>query len=428
MITAQRRWAGNGLGALPIAGPPALLTQTAIVIAVVAAGYAIAQRSELSLALAGAVVAVIAPPWVLLAGAIVAQDVLPREPIVGQLILSDLCLMAFVMRWAIARVIDSDRARLTRSRYLWLGGFLAWAWLGVVVGGSPTATALGRVTLYGAVFVAASTDRRLARPLLQLLALYAAFEAFLSLTGFTSSTGLRLLGFYGDPGVFGALMLAGVAGSMVLPFRLRLFTMPLVVSAGILTFTRATWVAMAIQGALILLPRVRRRRALIAALVAVVVALAFWAAPIVTERFGLNPHSVPLRVSSWQRAVELIRDEPVNGHGWDVGGTLGRGVAPYNLWLNTAASTGVVGALLLTGFLAAVVRDLVRVRNRVAQAGLIYVVAFLVLSLQTMTIHAAGTVTIAFFSVAGVCLAVAKQPLGPSDPRRGTSERPEADV
>jgi O-antigen ligase len=376
---------------------------------VTALGYLMATQPVIGMGSAAAVLGILAPRWTLLATAIVAQDVIPRTLIIGPFLLSDLALLLFVSRWAAGRTLGIDREPLTRPWHLWLFAFVGWAWLSLFLVDAPTATALERVTLYAAVFVAASTDRRLAKPVLIFLALYSAFQAVASLAGFTSHLGSRLLGFNGDPGVYGTLMLAGIAGSMVLPTKARFLTIPPAAIAAALTLTRATWVAGIVQAGLIVWPRHRRRQMVIGALVGIAVALAFWLAPVVTERFDLNPTSVELRVTSWHTALDLIESDPFLGHGWDVGGRSGRAAAPYNLWLNTAASTGILGAVLITGFLAMVLRELVRSSDPVAHVGVIYLAGFIVLSLQSMTINATGNRTIMFFTVTGSCVALARK-------------------
>jgi O-Antigen ligase len=375
-------------------------------------GYAIVRKPGLTVLAAGWTVSLLCPPWLLLGGAIVAQHLLPTQQVLGVLLVSDLLLIAFVARWVVVGV-TSREWDLPTGAGLWIVAFGVWAWLSMFATGSwQTASALERVTLYVLVFIAATAQPGLARRVFVIVALYATAESILALVHVTPQVeGSRLVGWYGDPGVLGALIAAGVAATMLLHRSARLAMLAVLLPAAFLTYTRATWVAVIVELAVIAFPFVRRRWVLLGGVIVAVVVAAAWVAPLITQRFELNPQSLPMRLSSWSRAVELTRSAPWFGQGWNVGGQFGVGQNPYNLWLNVAASTGILGALLITLALAIMVRDLARTSLPTAQAGLAFLAGFLVLSVQSMTFRAAGTVTIMFVALIGACLADAHRPV-----------------
>jgi hypothetical protein len=383
-----------------------------VILAVLAIGYVSAERPFGMAGLLGLVAALISPRWCLLGIAIASGHFLQGYQLPGGLIVSDLLLAVYVAR-VIASRLAGREAPFRWGWRGWLVAFVGWAWLSLIVTGSwVTATALARVTVYAVVFLLASQDRSLAKPLFRFVAAYATFEAVLALTGVIPPALGRLAGLYGDPGVFGLLMLAGIAGTFTLPRWLRAICLPLLILATFLTFSRNVWVAAIAMFAIVILPRIQRRFLLVVAIIGVICLVGYLAAAYVTSQFDLNPQSLPLRLRSWETAVGFIQDHPGFGLGWDLGGQFGHGTGvfpPYNLWLNVAASTGILGAVLLTIWLAFLVKTLAQASGILPRAGLLLTVAFLTNSIQAMSIYAAGTVAITFFILAAAAVAAAEK-------------------
>jgi hypothetical protein len=361
----------------------------------------------------GVASALLVPRWVLIAAAIVLTRALPGHTLAGPLQLADLGLTIYLLR-----VVGGA---LTRRPFVlghagvvsWLAGFLGWAWFSLAVSDSwGTAWALGRITLYGVVFAAASSDDRTGPPLVRFVALYAATEAVLGLLGLPPRPGVRIFGLYGDPSQTGLLKIAGLAAAKTLRPPVRAPVFLLILAALVLSLTRSIWIASTISLAVWAWPRLRRTLTRIAAIAALGVALGWWLVPIATGRLQLNPQSISLRGQSWMLGINLFLDKPIVGHGWAVGATqLPPGTPPpFNLWINVAASTGFIGALLLTLFLAMALRQLVGAGGRLTAAWVPYLVGFLVVSLGEMTVWATGPSTIEFFTLTGAVLGTIRPP------------------
>jgi len=372
-------------------------------------GLLIALSPALYAWILGVVVCFIGPRWLLLVAAVVAGFIVPTTPLVGKLIVTDLLLLGFVTRSVVARTLASEGWRFTTlNANWWLFLFLGWAWLSLALAGSSqTAPALGRITLYALVFATISDDDRPNRSILVSLALFAAVEAILALGGVTPRLGSRLLGFYGDPGVFGFLMMSGVAAAQILNKVARWLLTPILLLAMALTQTRGIWIAGAVVIAVLAVPHIQRRSLRIVTISIIVAAVAFWVQAELAPRLSLQPESLLVRVASWESAIALIESQPFTGYGWAVGiAEIPAGsVPPYNLWLNVAASAGIVGALLMTGFLASLVRELIKAAHRLPRLYLAFLAGFLVLSLGEMTLYAGSPSSIVFFVLGGSGLA-----------------------
>lgn len=357
-------------------------------------------------------VAAVAPRWLLLGGAIVLRFLLPDFTLGGQLIPSDLLLAAYIGR-QLYRVAPTAPRVLQEPHVRWLLAFLMWAWLSMAVVGSwSTGLALGRITLYALVFIIATTDDEVGPPLLRLLTIYAVVEAIMGVGGITARNGIRLLGSYGDPHQFGLLMLTGLAGTVAFPRKVRFVLFPILLLGLAGTFTRGLWLATAVGMLVMFVPHIGRRRLLLLAVAASLLAVFLVLEPLITQRFELDPGSSEFRVQTIDLGLAQIQAHPLFGVGWAVG-TLHLSdeiQAPYNLWVNVAASTGVLGAILFTVFLFLLARALASSRAHAARVGLVFLSGFLVLSLGEMLLYAnAPTSTIAFFILTGVGVAAARR-------------------
>ena len=105
--------------------------------------------------------------------------------------------------------------------------------------------------------------------------------------------------------------------------------------------------------------------------------------------------------------------------GWALGGLdFGERTTPYNLWVNLAASTGILGALFVTLALAALYRRLQACAHIAeVRAALVFLVSWCVLSVSVMTFYAASSGTILFFVMMGSALAL----VTPTAENRGAS-------
>jgi O-antigen ligase len=352
--------------------------------------------------------ALVLPPWMLLISSIILAHVLPGYTLVGALQGPDIALLLYLIRWS-AMVLARGRAGFQDRRVvLILALSVGWWWISLILSGSTgTALALTRITLYATVFAAATSEKGLGRALLAGVAVYAAIEAALSLVGVTLRVEGRLAGTYGDPGIFGLLMLAGIAAAGVLPRPMPLIARSLTIPALILTLTRGAWIAVAVSLLTIAWPHVNRRMVRLAAAGALVLALSWWLVPLATTQLGLDPRSLPIRVASWRAGLELAADEPITGHGWALGERFYSSgqPQPFNTWINVAASSGVIGAVILGAFVLRLLRILSRSEETVARSWFAYLAGFLTLSLGEMTIYATSPATILFFVLTGAVVA-----------------------
>lgn len=213
--------------------------------------------------------------------------------------------------------------------------------------------------------------------------------------------------FIGQPNLLGAVLALALpfpalaVAQLDLPRRLRLVSLvaSLVLGIGIVfTFSRGTWVALAIAFVLVGLVLGRRTLATSAALGAIALAIALvlprgillepgsqWAFDLGNATFGrlgALGEGKDLRFQFIQNAIPIIEDHPVLGTG---PGTYGGGVAARfgspdyarytagavpvnrtvdNYWLHAVVEFGLVGAALLAGMLALAVFELLRAARR----------------------------------------------------------------
>ena len=365
-----------------------------------------------------AIIAFICPRWLLLAGAIVTNRALVGYEVIGHLQAADILLLIFLLRWLSGMLASGVLRTPPRALTLWLGTFLLWAWISLVLASSwQTGWALGRITMYAAVFVAASMDAHSARPLLRFIAAYACLEALLALIGVTARVEGRLYGIVGDPVQTGLLMLAGLAAVRTLGMFPRRIAYVLLWATIVLTFTRSIWVASSVSLLVVAWPNLRTRLMRVAAVTLLALAASWWLIPVATTTFHLSSESIDLRVQSWTSGVHLVQSKPIVGNGWAIGTASDISTPPpFNLWINVAASTGIPGALLLTGFLVRLTASLAYSREALPRVWFQYVVGFLVLSLGEMTVWAAGSSTIEFFALTGAVVGALDTTL--ASPRR----------
>ena len=404
MIATERLRAGTGF--FPAAMGCSLAAAAAIY-------FIVSGNRLLGYAIVGIAAAAITPRSVLLAGAIVVRFLYPELVLAGELIPSDLLLGAFLARQGIRMLTPAIREGIFSSRHSQLLlAFLLWAWLGLLLVQSwETSLALGRITVYAAVFFALMTDETLGPPIFRMLSIFAVFEAVLGLAGITPRQEIRLLGHYGDPHQFGLLMLTGLAGTCVMRPSARRLIFPILLAGVVHSFTRGIWLSTTVGLLTLFAPQLTRKRAVFLGLAAALVVGFLAIEPLITSRLSLNPETKEYRLLTIDIAIDTIVDRPVFGAGWAVG-TLDLPediTPPYNLWINLAASTGILGAILFTAFLLALLRALAYSTQPVARGALMYLSGFLVLSLAEMLFYAnAPSSAMAFFIVTGAGVATAR--------------------
>jgi hypothetical protein len=372
------------------------LTVAAVVLSI-GFGGGVTTRPGLILLALSVLIAFLVPAWVPLTVALIGawfRSFVPELP--SGLLVSDVALGIFVLRVVAPLLLFGQDRRLQASSW-WLLAFLAWAWIAMLFNGGEEYLALARITEYGAVFVAASLTRGMSRPVFILAALAAATQVAIFL-----ASGVLAVG---DLHQFGQVGMAGIAGAQFIRHRLWRATLFLASLAGIvLCFRRGIWIAGAVEIGVLALPLLRRRegrvRLVLGMLLGIIVAVGMYQAQeTLTSRLGLNVKSIIIRQEGWSDAITAIRAEPLFGHGWAT--ALDGGQPAYNLFLNVAASVGIVGALLVIGFLAALALRLTVRAGRESRAVFAFLLGFLVLSMAEMTFYAAAAGTLAFFVLMG---------------------------
>jgi O-Antigen ligase len=396
-------------------------------LAVLALGYLAGRRPTVAAALIVAAVAVAVPRWMVVLAAIAIAQTLPGLTVPGLRVLEklsapDLLLGVVVVRWFFSAMRGRDSVRILSLPVVAIALFVAWAWGSLMLADSfATATALARITLYCALFIALTDDAEGGRSLLLGIIALAGVQAALILLGITKLDSGRVAGFYGDPQQAGLLLLAGLGLSQLLPPALAIPSGAANLIAIALTRTRSTSIGAIVALVTLVFPRLRRRMSRLAVAAAVVLLVGWLLIPLATQRLNLNERSIDQRTASWQSGVQIAAEHPLIGTGWSLGGDTPGSVAAtptYNLWINLAASTGLVGMLLFTTFLAATVGIVVRSQDKVALATLPYLMAFLAESMGEMTVYAASPGTITFFAVAGVAVAAASPATSSEEPLR----------
>ena len=172
-----------------------------------------------------------------------------------------------------------------------------------------------------------------------------------------------------------------------------------------LTQTRGIWFATAVMLAVWVQRRLSVGKVL--AIIVIGAVLGLQVVDRVTETLGLNPSSRDYRAESIEAGIRSGLAHPVLGSGWaavDRVDAQGRQIAsdaivlPYNLLINVFTSVGTLGVVLLLLWLVALLRLLTPGRG----APLLFVTAFLALSVSEMTLYAGSTLTVLFFVYAGI--------------------------
>jgi hypothetical protein len=385
-------------------------------------GYLILHRPALLVAFVLIGSGLVLPMWVPLLVALAAAWMRVLFPgLAAGLEISDVALAVFLCRWAFefaTRELPTQIPAATK----WLIVFFLWAWVAMELSHGAQVPALGRVTLYGLVFVAASLTPGLARPTFIGTTAILVGQMIAATAGWTQ-LGTSMTGFVGDPHQFGELGMASLAGAQLFRRRSsRLLLSSLSIAAMIFSFRRGIWIAGTIETGVILFAGARRRWQRVSvglAGAAILAILVFWFQQAFTPELGLEPGSLSLRVVSWQTGVALVSASPWIGSGWSAALPVGGAVVPYNLWINVAASLGIPAAILLAGFFLSLLHSFVRSAGAVATAAFAYLLAFLVLSLSEMTVYAAAPGTIAFFVLMGTAVAETS-PVRGFERRRGS--------
>lgn len=359
-----------------------------------ALGVAISYDDRVPLGMAVVAFLALVPKGWLLAGAIVSSRWLRSGVSV-----TDVLLVAWLVRTVLPRW-----PRLTHGSPLLLG-FLGWAWLGVaLVGGQPLA--LGRVTLYAVVALVAHRDRDEDRPpvLLAILA-YAAVELALTapdllrvVTG--DRTDVRILGAtVKDPHLFAFLLLAAYCilrfGAVHISGRvLRISLQALLMVGAMATMRRLVWLAILV---VLFLPRLRLRRPAHLVIASVAMAVMAWALYVPVTNYLDLSDSRPLRATANRTSLDQAAQHPLLGIGW---GSENRESAS-NLPVSLAATTGLLGAALLFGWLAAAGRRLWHAGRR---ATFWWLLALMTASVGSQPIYAGSMATIMLFVLVGLDL------------------------
>jgi len=344
--------------------------------------------------------ALLLPSWALLAVALVAIRDLPvpgfDATVMEPLRPADLLLMIWIIRHAVT-ARSGERLRLPSSALL-LAAFFVWSAATSLVHGAEI-TPLLRIALYAGIF-AVLAARPARGELYPAIVGYAVVEVVVSFPQW----GTRLIGVVtNDPQQLGMVVLAALA--LVLARRghgaLRPVLLALLAAAVVFGRTRGIWFAAAVLFALWLQPRLSRRRLLV--LIAVLLAVAFVLLDPLTSALGLNPESGQLRAMSISSGLDAVAQSPWIGHGWAPASdpaadpTETPAGPVYNLYVQLAVSTGLLGLGLWLAFQLRVLRSAAR-KDR---AAFLYLGAFSALSLTEATVYAGSLVTVLLFIFAG---------------------------
>ena len=387
--------ARGGLSSIGATG----LTIAALILSI-GFGVGVTTRPGLTILAISTVIAFLLPVWVPLAVALVAmwfRSLVPELP--SGLLLSDVAMGIFMLRWAAPWFLYERDKRLQTSTW-WLLAFLSWAWIAMLFNQGEEHLALARISAYGALFIATSVTRGVAKPLYILAALAAAIQVAVLV-----ASGVILVG---DPHQLGQIAMAGIAGAQFVRNKVWRSALFLLSLAGVaLCFRRGIWIAGAVEIGVLGLPLLRnrqgRKRLVLGVLVGAIAAFGMYQAQeALTARLGLNEESIVLRQEGWGNAITAIQADPIVGHGWAT--AVESGQPAYNLGLNVAASVGIAGAVLIAGFFTALVLTLSKRSDRESVGVFAYLLGFLVLSMAEMTFYAAAAGTAAFFVLLGAAV------------------------
>lgn len=369
------------------------------------AGWAAVSAVPLAVGLLGALVLLTAPASLLMAAAVIMGHgfTIPslQAGLVGPLLATDILLLVWLTRTVLRK--HHDAATPFARANLLLVGFLGWALLATIyVGG--TVTPLLRIAVYAAVFMALSRYGVNKRHIYFMVLLY----ALVNITGGLVQGQTRLVGLdIGDPAQLGAVILAALvpilAGDM--KFRGQWLVVVALFGGIWMTQTRGIWFATIVVLAVWAQRRLSAGK--VVALIMVLAVVGFQVVGRVTEALGLNPASRDYRAESIEEGIRSGLAQPIFGSGWatvDLVDAQGRPmvsdefVVPYNLLINVFTSVGTLGVVLLLLWLVALLRLLTPSRG----APLLFVTAFLALSVTEMTLYAGSTLTVLFFIYAGI--------------------------
>jgi hypothetical protein len=330
------------------------------------------------------------PRYVLPAMAVIAVKGLGSTELAGQLIgqlrLTDLCLIAYVVRHLVtSRVLGRPPAHAIAS-----GAFLAWAGI-VTVAQDMSYSPILRIGLYVGAGLCIAGDRRSRDVLQAAIVAYACVELALSIRHLPG----RLFGVtLQDPAQFGTLM---AVAAVIVAFRVK----PLPLRAGLIGYlgvgvvfcqSRSVWFATAAAVAVVLL---RSRSRLVPVVVpAVGVLIGLPVVPWLTNLAHLNTQSGALRTESMEAAVQVIREHPLAGLGWAYASGTDDFIRlnAYNLWLFVGASTGLIGVALFATWILLIARD-VGARD---QVGYLALTLMLAMGLSEMPIYAGSIVSLIY--------------------------------
>jgi hypothetical protein len=315
------------------------------------------------------------------------------EPLSGQLRLTDLCLILFVLR-AGAPLLRGARSQ---PAHVLAGSlFLAWSFA-VTMAQGVSATPLLRLAVYlvAGYCVMHSPDTR--RLLERAVVGYACVELLLTAPALPG----RLYGAtVNDPAQFGGLML--VAALVVWlrwrPGPLRLLTLCYLAAGVVFSQTRSVWFAAAAVTAVLVLRA--RGRLMPVAVPAVGVLIGLPLIPWITNTAHLSAQSTTLRVESMRLGMAAFRAHPFAGQGWAYHAATGphhlaASTGAYNVWIFVAASTGLVGLLLFAAWLTFLARDL----SRGDSVGYAVLTVMLAMGMSEMPIYAGALLTIVFLTL-----------------------------
>jgi hypothetical protein len=333
--------------------------------------------------------------------------------IIGQMRLTDLCLVAFVVRHvAASRALGRPPAHAVAA-----GAFLAWTAIVTVASGVSTSPIV-RIALYVVAGLCVARDRRSRDGLQIAIVVYACVEMALSIWQIPG----RLVGVtLGDPGQFGTLMtVAGVVVALrVKPLPVRAALLGYLGIGVVFCLTRSVWFATAMTVAVVFLQSRGRIVPIVVPAVGALVGLPL--VPWLTELAHLNPVSGTLRTESMELAIQTFRENPLTGLGWAYASGPDALVQlnAYNLWLFVAASTGAVGVALFATWILLIARDL-GARHRV---GYLALTLMLAMGLSEMPIYAGSIVSLIYL------LLISPPPAGARDdadvtPGRTVGSRP----
>lgn len=348
------------------------------------------------------------PPTLLLVAAIGFGGSAVATTVAGPLTISDVLLILFVAR----SFVGPGGARGLRLGLTerWLVGFLAWGLFATWITGESVSPLL-RIVLYAAVALRVRDTRIDVRFL---------FVGVLAMALWNQVTGVaegqaRLIGtLIGDPAQTGGVLLAALlpvvlGGGPRYPLPLR-GVLALVLLLGVWqTQTRGIWFALLLTAGVAVVVRRGGGRARVLLVGAVITAAGFLTVDALTSRLGLNAESGDFRIENITNGIRSGLARPVFGSGWAnaiVVDPLGNvrpnatAVVPYNLFINVFAGLGIIGLVLLLGFVWTL---LGRVLDR-RDAPAYFVVAFLALSLTEMTLYAGSLLTLIFFVYLGLVL------------------------